>query len=89
LATTQEFPDLRQFREYLKTVKVIETVDPSQIRNILLTTPAGEMNLCYDPRAERILQRTWNGMEAGMAHFEVQAPIGTDPVLVPAGLYAR
>ncbi|MCI0514258.1 hypothetical protein L0128_13665 [candidate division KSB1 bacterium] len=89
LATTQEHPDLSHFRAYLKRVKVIETVDPSQIRNILLTTPAGEMNLCYDPRAERILQRTWNGSDAGTAHFEIQAPAGTEPVFLLTDLYTR
>jgi hypothetical protein len=58
-ADTSRFPTIKDFLNYLKTIKVSEE-DTGDVRKVTVQTPGGALRAVYDRKAETFLERSFN-----------------------------
>ena len=80
LATEDEYPTFGEFLAHAQALEASETADPAGVRRVTLSSPGETLSCVYDPRAERIIARTWNGREETVGHLVVEC--GDPPVAV-------
>ncbi|MDH7515850.1 MAG: hypothetical protein QHI48_08260 [Bacteroidota bacterium] len=84
LAERSQFPSLGEFAEHVASLAVRERIE-GDIRTVAVSGAEGEMVFRFDPRAERILSRTWNGEELGNDAFSVEtSPSASFPPIPPS-----
>ena len=89
LETRDHFPHLEDFLEYLDGIKLHETVSTRGVRTVKFEVCKDKMTFSVDPISERILQRTWNGKDDTVYHFQVETVAEDSERFCPKQLYAK
>ncbi|MCK6560221.1 hypothetical protein L6R21_13575 [bacterium] len=89
LETRDHFPRLKDFLKFLDSVKLNETISSRGVRTVNFQIGADAMVFSVDPISERILQRTWNGKDDTVYHFQVETAAEDSEQFCPKQLYAE
>jgi hypothetical protein len=89
LETHERFPRLDDFLKSLDSVSLKETISSRAVRTVEFEVGKAKMTFSVDPISERILQRTWNGKDDTVYHFQVETDAGDSERFCPARLYAE
>ncbi|NUM75804.1 hypothetical protein HUU40_15685 [candidate division KSB1 bacterium] len=89
LETREHFPRLDDFLRFLDSVKLNETVSTRAVGTVEFEVCKDKMTFSVDPISERILQRTWNGKDDEVSHFQVETAAGDAERFRPKQLYAE
>lgn len=89
METREHFPRLDDFLKFLNSVKLNETISSRAVRTVKFQIGAEAMVFSADPISERILQRTWNGKDDEVSHFQVETAAGDAERFCPKQLYAE
>ncbi len=87
LSSAEEWGSFEDFHGWSKTVRVTDICTESRIRQIVVESSDGTMKAEYDPWREVFLARTWNGIEEGVEHLEIQAGKDERPLLSPLTIF--
>ena len=68
-----DFGTWGDFLEHAQRIQIAENVDERGTREIVVRSDDCEMKMWYDPFKERILSRTWCGVEDRITHLTVSA----------------
>lgn len=83
----RNFPEFQDFKKYADSIRLSRKVEKPFIHQIKFQTNDEEMIFRFDPLSDRIIERTWNGEDQTVYHFEVEAPEGADEVFLLNDLY--
>jgi len=89
LATRQEFPKIEDFHNQLRTFRLSRTIEPPFVHHIQFQTAGAAMTFRFDPLSERILERSLNGEEQQLCHFEIEKTDAGDRIFYPSSLYQK
>lgn len=89
LETHEHFPRLDDFLKFLDGVKLNEAISSRGVRTVHFQIGADTMVFSIDPISERILQRTWNGKDDTVYHFQVETAAEDSERFCPKQLYAE
>lgn len=84
----KNFPESQDFKKYVDSIRLSRKIEKPFIYQIKFQTKAEKMIFRFDPLSERIVERTWNGNDQTVYHFEVEAPDGADEVFLLNDLYS-
>ncbi len=84
----KNFPELQDFKKYADSIRVSRKIEKPFIHQIKFQTNDEEMIFRFDPLSERIVERTWNGEDQTVYHFEIEAPAMTEEMFLLTDLYA-
>ncbi|MCK5740259.1 hypothetical protein KAH55_13805 [bacterium] len=70
-----------------REMKLYESLQPPFNRHIGLKCGTDRLILVYDPLAERVLERSFNGESLAVNFLEIELPVGADKVLKPERFY--
>jgi hypothetical protein len=89
LACADDYPSFDAWREHAATIEAGETLDPGHVRHVICKDGVNTMMLKYDPLREKILNRSWNGIEEQILHLDVETPEGVAAEFKPITLFGR
>jgi len=84
----QNFPNFQDFKEYVDSARVSRQVQKYYIHKIAFQVNDEKMIFRFDPLSERIIERTLNGKDQTVYHFEIEAQDGADEVFLLNDLYS-
>ncbi len=82
------FPAFRDFKKYAAPVKLSRKMQKPYLHMIEFQVGDDKMRFRFDPLSERIIERTLNGEDQTVYHFEVEAPVGADEIFLPEDFYS-
>ncbi|MCU0644662.1 MAG: hypothetical protein MUC94_10410, partial [bacterium] len=83
----KNFPELQDFKKYIDSIGVSPKLEKPFIHQIKFQLEDKAMIFRFDPLSERIIERTWNGEDQTVYHFEIEAPVGLNEMFLLHDLY--
>lgn len=87
--TREHFPHPNDFWRFLDDVELREAISSRAVRTVDFQIGKDKMAFSVDPISERILQRTWNGNDDAVYHFQVETNAKDSERFCPTQLYAE
>ena len=84
----KNFSQLHHFKNYIDSIRLSRKVETPFIHQIKFQMKDEKMIFRFDPLSERIVERTLNGNDQTVYHFEIEAPDGADEVFLLNDLYS-
>lgn len=84
----KNFPEFQDFKKYADSIRVSRKIEKPLIHQIKFQANDEEMIFRFDPLSERIVERTLNGEDQTVYHFEIEARDGADEVFLSNDLYS-
>ena len=88
IETKKNFPEFQDFKKYVDSVRISRKIQKPFIHQIKFQVKDESMIFHFDPLSERILERTLNGNDQTVYHFEMEAPVRANKVFLFNDLYS-
>lgn len=83
------FGELAGFREHIRTIRIEDVMRASGVRWMEVQSGENTLRLVHDPRSERNLEQTVNGLDHRIDHFQAIAMDRGEPLIPEGTLYGQ
>ena len=83
----KNFPEFQDFKKYIDSIRLSRKIEKPFIHQIKFQTKYEKMIFRFDPLSERIVERTLNGEDQTVYHFEVEVADDVDEAFLLNDLY--